>query len=84
MQEEVELCKDLCPEDCVYRALLNGSDTPICYYAVITNKPSRGCKISECDKYISGAKTQPRMKPEFWIEWEYEIYGTSEDDNPIW
>lgn len=83
-EETVELVEDLCPKDCIYRSYLHGSGTPICYYAVIERVPSRGCKISECDKYKAGVKTQPRMKPEYIIEWDREIYGTSEDADSFW
>lgn len=81
--ERIELCEELCPDNCVYRVPLNGTNLPICYYCVMENVPTRGCKISECDKYKAGAKTQPRMKPEYIIEWDIELYGRSEDDYTV-
>ena len=72
--QEVETVLDQCKHlDCVYRGRLNGSGTPFCQYIMMEHK-SRGCPISECDKYKSGAKTQPRMTSECMILWEYEIY----------
>ena len=82
--ERNETVKEHCKhKDCIYRVYIDGGNIPICYYAVLERK-SRGCKISECDKYKAGVKTQPRMKPEYWIEWEREIYGTSEDADSTW
>lgn len=37
----------------MYRSQIGNGATPICYYAVIKHE-SRGCKISECDKYKQG------------------------------
>lgn len=81
VKEVVETVAELCPLDCIYRSKASG--TPICYYAVIAGE-SRKCKISECDKYKGGHKTQPRINTEFLLEWDYELYGrASEDDNPV-
>ena len=79
-QEKVELCETFCPADCVYRTLLRGT-TPACYYAAYEHK-LRGCKISECDKYRSGAPLKPTMGREYTIWWEYDYYD--EDDNTLW
>lgn len=78
MQEEtVAKC---CPKDCVYRGMLIGYGTPFCQYALIENE-CRKCKVSECDKYKHGRPVKARMRPEIWIEWEYE-YG--EDADSLW
>lgn len=76
-----ELVEKLCPKDCVYRAYIDGGATPICFYAVIMRE-CRGCKISECDKYKPGRPLYPRMKEEYILCWEREIYG--EDADLIW
>lgn len=81
MQEAEELCAKLCPKDCVYMAYIDGGWTPICYYAVIMRK-CRGCRISECDKYKAGKPLKPRIRDEYVIYWEREIYG--EDADLIW
>lgn len=80
MQEEIETVRDHCThDDCIYRAHIDGGNTPICYYAVIECQ-SRGCKISECDKYKGGKPIKPIMGEEYLLFWEYEIY----DDNTLW
>lgn len=81
MQEE--LCVKLCPSNCMYRTYIDGGATPICYYAVIMQK-SRGCRISECDKYKAGRPKQPRMKEEYVLYWERELYGEDEDADIVW
>lgn len=81
MQEEIELVKDYCPSDCVYRSYVDGGATPICFYAVIMQQ-CRGCRISECDKYKAGRPIQPRMKEEYVLCWEREIYD--EDADLVW
>ena len=82
MQQEVETVAEKCPRnDCIYRVLIDGGRTPVCYYAVIEEK-SRGCPISQCDKYQSGRKKGPRMKVDYTIYWEYECYD--EDADIIW
>lgn len=81
MKEEIELCATHCRhEDCIYRGFLYGTFTPFCDYISVMGE-SRKCKISECDKYKSGKKVQPRINMEYKIWWEREIY---DDDNPIW
>ncbi len=80
MKEHNELVKDYCPDDCIYRVLLE-SCIPACYYAVIERR-SRGCKVSECDKYKGGIPKRPTMDKEYMIYWEYELYG--KDDNLVW
>lgn len=80
MKEQLELCEDFCPVDCVYRVLLE-SYIPACYYAAV-ERQLRGCKISECDKYRSGKPLKPTMDREYTVWWEYEFYD--EDDNALW
>lgn len=65
--KEIQTCQEHCKhEDCIYRRTL-GHDTPICFYAVIMRE-SRGCKISECDKYRRGTK---KVKSTYeYIEWD--------------
>lgn len=80
MKEEIELVSELCPTDCIYMSHLDDG-TPICYYAVIKCE-CRKCKISECDKYKGGKPIKPKMKHEYIVYWEYEIYD--EDADPVW
>lgn len=84
MQEEIELCERYCPTDCKYRSSIQSGSVPICYYAVIENVPTRGCKISECDKYIPGQPIKPTLRKDLIIEWLYETYGRTDDDNTLW
>lgn len=79
-EEVVELAKDFCPDDCVYLTLIEGS-VPACYYAA-TEHEVRGCKISECDKYTPGEKVKARMRRDYVIWWECELYG--DDADFIW
>lgn len=58
-------------KDCIYRGYLYW--TPFCDYIGVEKK-SRGCKISECDKYKPGKKIQPRMQKNYDIDWEWEIF----------
>ena len=57
--------KDCIHLDCVYRGRGHGSAT--CDYAII-EKHSRGCSISECDKYRKGKRSR-RSKLEY-VYWE--------------
>lgn len=79
-KERIELVAKYCPEDCVYRVVLE-SYLLACYYAAIENEV-RGCKVSECNRYRGGKPKKPTMDREYMIYWEYEYYG--EDDNPLW
>lgn len=80
--ETVELCSTQCKHpECVYRSTIDGGCTPICFYAVLAQEP-RGCRISECDRYKDGRKIRPRMKDDFIIWWETELYG--EDADGLW
>ena len=45
-------------KDCVYRGNKSGLTT--CDYCYITGMP-RGCKISQCDKYISGLQRKEQL-----------------------
>lgn len=81
MKEDIELCVDFCPRDCIYMSHLDDG-TPICYYAVINNE-CRRCKISECDKYKSGKPLKPKINNLWYsVYWEYEYYD--EDADPVW
>lgn len=82
MQEEVETVDAHCKhDDCIYRVLIDGGRTPVCYYAVIEGK-SRGCPISQCDKYQAGERKGPKMKRDYTIYWEFDLYD--EDADFIW
>lgn len=72
----IETVEENCPhKDCVYRSFLTGfigvngkwEKVDICYYIGYTHKP-RGCKISECDKYIPTSK-HPELSDVYKIEW---------------
>lgn len=59
-------------EDCVYRAkLTDPGKTFFCAYAMRTGH-SRGCPISQCDKYRQGTKKL--------IMWDENIYVTIQED----
>lgn len=78
--QEVETAKECCKhDDCIYRSYIDGGNTPICYYAVLEGQ-SRGCKISECDKYKGGKALRPKMNIEYMLFWEYEL----NDADIIW
>lgn len=50
--------KDCKHKDCAYRMRLapsGGGKTQICAYCMYTGH-TRGCKISECDKYVKGKR----------------------------
>ena len=82
IEEEIELCSTHCKHpDCVYRSAIDGNNTPICFYAVLAGEPRR-CKISECDKYKDGRKVRPRMKEDYVIWWECDLYD--EDADFVW
>lgn len=68
--------------DCCYRRYINGGVGQMCAYMLVEGK-CRGCSISECDKYRSGKKKQPRLKSTFQIYWEYEYYDEGTTDNPV-
>lgn len=74
MKKSTETVVESCQhEHCIYRSTINGGRVPMCFYAVATGK-ARGCKISECDKYIDGRKIKPTMNADGIIEWVYELY----------
>lgn len=80
--EDIETVREHCKNtDCVYRSKLLGCGTPFCQYCLI-EEHSRGCKISECDKYKPGEAKQPRLSGEMVIWWEYEYYD--EDADFVW
>lgn len=80
MQEDVELAKDYCPSDCYYRSYIDGGNVPICFYAVIEQR-SRGCRISECDKYRQGTPKRAVMQRDYMIMWEYDY---DDDADIVW
>lgn len=49
-----ELVDELCPKDCIYRAQFTQA-TDFCAYCLV-ERESRGCSISECNRYRSGHK----------------------------
>lgn len=82
MQEEIETVREHCRhEDCIYRSTIESGQTPICYYAALMHEV-RGCRISECDKYVGGKPLQARMDMRYTLFWEYELYDT--DADPFW
>ena len=75
MKEDIELVETHCKHrDCVYRNYIRGEGISFCGY-ILEEGHSRGCKISQCDKYKPGKKTKARMHPMIYIEWEKEFYG---------
>ena len=60
----IETVKDCRHKDCAYRSKMSNKAIETCDYFLITNKP-RGCKISECDKYIPKTKNR-RSKRQNW------------------
>lgn len=82
VNEEIEEVRFHCKHpECIYRSQIDGGNTPICFYAVLAGEPRR-CKISECDKYKDGRKVRPRMKEDYILWWEYELYD--EDADIVW
>ena len=80
--EVVELCSTHCRHpECIYWSQIDGGRIPICFYAAMAGEPRR-CKISECDKYKDGRKVRPRMKEDYILWWEYELYD--KDADIIW
>lgn len=81
-KETVELCSTHCKHvGCIYRSQIDGGRIPICFYAAMAGEPRR-CKISECDKYKDGRKVRPRMRIDYTIEWECDLYD--EDADFVW
>lgn len=60
MEREETVMEDCKHPDCSYRRKLGNDYTEYCDYIGSTGH-SRGCKISECDKYTSGNVTFPEM-----------------------
>ena len=80
MQGKLETVAECCHRtDCVYRSKIEGG-IPICVYILVEGVP-RGCSISECDKYKSGRKIQPRIKQDYYIEWDWEYYEYGQRDD---
>lgn len=78
-----EFVKQQCQhKDCIYRQYIEGGHVPICGYASVQGK-SRGCSISECDKYTPGRKVKPKMRQDAVIVWEYDIYDKKSTTNII-
>ena len=74
MKQKHELVATHCKhEDCVYRRIFYADETPCCMYAAIEHQV-RGCKISECTRYVKGERTKPRIGIATDIWWEYELY----------
>ena len=68
---EVETVKEHCKHpDCGYRCVFDYG-TPYCGYALI-EKRSRGCSISECDKYTTKKKRVTMTEDGIWFKWEME------------
>ena len=80
MKEVIETAKEHCIHpDCIYRQYIEGGHLPICGYAAVEGK-SRGCKISECDKYTPGDKVKARMRQDVVIFWEFDLYDEGSDN----
>ena len=81
MKEKHETVNEHCPhEDCIYRRLLSGSQREdCCMYAALEHQ-LRGCKISECTRYVKGERIRPRIDVATTITWEYELYDGYDDD----
>lgn len=82
--EEIQLVSTHCKhEDCIYRSYItyNGR-VPVCLYAVFECQP-RGCKISECNRYIPGKKLKAKMREDIVIYWETEVYGNTDDNSLV-
>ena len=74
---KIETVREHCThEDCVYRRCLKNG-LPYCDYIGV-EKHSRGCDISNCDKYKPGRKTRPRMHERYELYWDLEIYEIQE------
>lgn len=54
MTNNEELVEQLCPKDCVYRSRFR-DNIHYCDYIGMTGT-SRGCPVSQCDKYRKGKK----------------------------
>ena len=77
-EEVIETVEEHCKhEDCIYRGKVFAF-TPCCLYAMFEER-TRGCKISECDKYTAGEKIKPRLRHDLVIWWETELYGEDAD-----
>ena len=86
MQEKEELVETVAQHckhpECIYRSQIDGGSTPICFYAVLAGEP-RGCRISECDKYVAGEKIKPKLRKwDLVIFWECNVYD--EDADAFW
>ena len=72
MSETINDCKH---EDCAFRRV-NPYGCGSCAYSLIMGK-SRGCKISECDKYVSAKdmKIKTKINKLYEIVWEIDEDG---------
>lgn len=67
--KEVETVDEHCRhEDCVYRMRLDLYGRYFCNYAAMERR-SRGCSISECDKYRAGRKRPTIQTETMQMEW---------------
>jgi len=66
--EVIEEVDEYCPKDCIYRMHLDGT-THYCGYCAV-EKRSRGCKVSECNRYKRGKKKITIEKGSLEIRWE--------------
>lgn len=68
--EVIEEVDRYCPKDCIYRMYFDGT-THYCGYCA-AERHSRGCKVSECDKYKRGKR---RVAIESGtLEFRWELY----------
>lgn len=75
-----------CPEDCVFRQMLNGGGTPMCGYFLMTNE-LRGCDPGKgCKRYV-GRHTQYksfRRKAPIWdVEIGRKLWAEGHSDSYI-
>lgn len=74
--ETIETVDEHCShDDCIYRFRLSSYRCDFCNYCVVTGE-LRGCKISECTRYVKGRKRAKMTDAGLWFEWLFE----NEDD----
>lgn len=77
---DIETVDEHCKHtDCVYRTRLDVYGRHFCAYA-LAERRSRGCSISECDKYRAGKKRPAIKAGTMQLEWEIDD-GRSDTGN---
>lgn len=68
--EVIETVEKHCKhKDCVYRMNLYHNGLPFCNYCVMEEQ-LRGCKISECNRYMKGTRTVEMTKEGLHYLWK--------------